>query len=584
MRLTEALELAGGPTTGPVRPACWAAILALALLACTKPPATQTVGTTPPSKRLAASGPANGPKSSPRLVVSVVFDQLGSDTLARHIGLLSERGAVRTGIERGFFAERVRYTHATTLTAPNHAAIYTGATPSASGITGNLLRTPDGKARTSVDDGTHKVHNSKPGVFAGPAALRVDTVGDALKRHTNGRGKVVSLSLKDRAAILPAGKHPDMAIWYDTAVPGFTTSTYYATELPAWLARFKEEYPVADLLQPWVPEAPQELSRHLGADAAPGEGHYHGWTDTFPHDPNESTRPYGVLRLTPGLTDHLLSLASAAIDAYELGADEVADLLAISISGPDYVGHVFGPDSWEYVDHLRRADAALGRFLDELSGRLSVAVLVTSDHGVCRLPEELSDGHSQPRVASRALREAAEGAIRRELGSLVGAGPWTLAFAPPYLYLTEAARTHPKRDAIVAAAVRGVSEVTHTHAAFDVQQLVRAAKTSLERDIAASIHPEASGDIYVVHERHTIDDLGIVQQAGTTHGSPWDYDREVPGIVWGPGVPRGRVTSPLQQTRVAATLASLLGIPAPDPQAPPPLYELVNDRTPSPAR
>lgn len=526
----------------------------------------RATGATKPSTTARAKANSAAPAAMrPRLVVSVVFDQMGADTLQRHLALLDDDGAIRRSMAEGTTCMAVRYGHPATFTAPDHAALYTGAVPRDSGIVGNAIRHDDGHLRAAVNDGAHAVHglDGSPlkGRHASPKALRVATLGDDLKAQAS-TAKVIAISLKDRGAILPGGHHPDAAVWFEPTMPGFTTSSFYGAARPAWVSTFAEAHPLQSLLVPWLAESEQALLTHLGPDAQAGEGEVPGLGNRFPHDPSATPAPYHALRMMPALSEYLLALAEHAVAAEGLGTDDVPDLLAISISGTDYAGHTFGPQSWEYVDHLRRADRALGQLITRLAEHTSVALVITSDHGVMKLPEQLDGGH--PRLPGSAVVAAANAAIRSVLGSTEAqsaAAPAVEAFVEPYVYLNAAARAHTQRPAIVAAVSKAVAALPQVHAALDTAPLVRGeATTDLERDVATAVHPTASGDIYVVPAVGGMTELSSLPAAGTTHGSPWAYDRVVPGLAWGAGVPHGTTPGPIDHTQVTATLRHLLGL------------------------
>ncbi|MBC7170829.1 MAG: alkaline phosphatase family protein, partial [Polyangiaceae bacterium] len=376
----------------------------------------------------------------PRLVIAVVFDQLAGYTLDRYESALDANGAIRTASERGVNA-RVRYPYSSTVTACGHTAIFTGVTPSENGVVTNEVYD---RARGSIsvfDDGEHAVIGA-PGTFASPEVIRVATVADALDRATNGAARIVSVSLKDRGAIPGGGRHADAVLWYDKESGRFTTSSAYAEALPAWLVEWATANPLEASLTTWVPSDPALLARVAGTDERPGEGDYLGLGAAFPHELAASAAPRSAIRVAPQGTERLLSLAEAAVNAYQLGEDEVPDLLAISISGTDYAGHVYGPSSWEYVDHLIRADRALGALLARLEARTSIAVLITSDHGVAPLPEETRDSGRSGRIRDAEVIDVLEAAIDAALGP----GDWVDAFVEPYVYLSSAAELAANRD------------------------------------------------------------------------------------------------------------------------------------------
>ena len=528
-----------------------------------------------------ASRPSSNPKevpattvqavaSTPRgpLVVAVVFDQLGADTLERLLPILDQQGALRMGISQGAFYPQVAYPHAVTLTAPGHALLFTGATPAQTAITGNTLARAGGVLSSSVDDGKHSVYGLR-GVHASPTLLQAPTVGDALHAKHGERGaQVISISLKDRAAILPGGQKANLAFWYEAAIPGFTTSTYYAPEIPKFAVDYQVEHPLSKLSAVWefVPSA--TATPILGPDDALGESDYAGFGTVFPHNPKATPSIPAVLRLTPALSEYLIDFTEHVANTLKLGQDDVPDLLLLSISGTDYAGHAFGPHSWEYFDHLRRADLALGKMLRRLEKKTKLSVLISSDHGVAALPEHKAQGG---RLASQELTSQVESA----LDAVLGPGDWVLGFSAPYLYLRPEAQKHPESARVRKLACEALSAVKGVHAAFDTHSLQDGAGSfspckppvgtepmGLSQSVAESIHPAHSGDFYVVPISRTILDESS-SGTGTTHGSPWPYDRNVFVVAFGQGVDHGKHPELLDTRSVAPSLSALLGIAPP---------------------
>lgn len=523
----------------------------------------QAVHGPPAPDRAPAATSAVDPGGPARLVVLVVIDQLPSWALERYHDALAPDGLLRRADRRGARIDRVSFGYAGTYTAPGHAAIVTGKGPRESGIAANERWD---RARSStvpwVDDGRHEVLGH-PGAYASPGALRSETVGDALRRQTSGRARVVAVSLKDRAAVLMGGRRPDIAVWYDPTLPGFTTSRYYAAAAPAWLVRFRAAHPVERLLTPWTPLVPLAVRERLaGRDDGPGEGDWNGLGTTFPHDPRRSPAPAKALRVLPALNDDLLALGDAAVEHHALGDDEVPDLLALSVSTMDYAGHLFGPDSWEYLDALVRTDRALGEWVDRLARRAPISVLVTSDHGVTSMPEKTGDGS---RIDAAAL--AAD--LERALVGALGPGPWVDTYEPPFVYLSRhAEETAPRRARALAAVARllraradvawaGPVDAVGVDEARVGDLTGPALRTAIER----SIPPGIEGDVFVVPAPGTVVIEDGPRERGTSHGSPWRADREVPVVLLGAGVTPGtRIREPLAQERVAATLAAMLGL------------------------
>jgi predicted AlkP superfamily pyrophosphatase or phosphodiesterase len=310
-----------------------------------------------------------------------------------------------------------------------------------------------------------------------------------------------------------------------------------------------------------VPDA-QRLALLLGPDDAPGEGDYKGFGKIFPHRLVDKPNAADLWAHTPDSTEYLLELAYEAAQQLGLGTDEVPDLLMISISGTDYSGHVFGPDSWEYADHLRRADRALLHLFERLGARSRIAVLITSDHGVAPLPERLAAGPvaSDKRIDSEVFAKAVDAALDAQFG----AGDWIGGYLEPYLFLTPFALAYPDHGAVRAAALAAARAQPGIAAVYDTTQRDALQHGSaLEQAVLRSIDPQNSGDFFVVVGEGVVPDIGMVTGAGTTHGSPWSYDTHVPVLLWGDAVAPGKDAEPLEQMRVASTIAALLGIDPP---------------------
>jgi hypothetical protein len=513
----------------------------------------------PPHAAGKGSPPPEKPKA--RLVVVVAIDQLPSWALARYLLLLDRGGAFRSAVDRGAFYGRVVMPFAATYTAPGHAAIHTGATPSRNGIAANETWNHKTRTEVSIVADARYPGLDDPKASASPGALLAPTVADVLDQRTQGKAKIVSLSLKDRAAVLSGGKKADFAAWYDPKLPGFTSSRYYAASVPEWLEQWRAAHPLKNRMVVWQPLDREKLAARSGSDAAPGEADWLGLGTAFPHDPSKTSDPYRALRACPSLNDALLDLASHAVRALALGADDTPDLLALSISTLDYVGHIFGPESWEYLDAMLRVDAALGAFLRALARTTELAVLITSDHGAAPLPERsLAAGRRAGRIFPEELVQKAEGAADRALGP----GEWISGFSEPFLYLTESGRA--KIDELAPVVTRALVATETVHAVYDPRRARQLAESrdDLERSVGLGM-PEAPADrLYVVPRRWFIVDPGVARGFGASHGSPWDYDREVPVLAFGAGVPHEQSNAPLDQRRIAATIAALLGVPAPN--------------------
>ena len=498
-------------------------------------------------------------EARPRLVVVAIFDQLGSDTLARLRPLLDPDGAVQSGIAAGAFYPRVAYPYAATVTAPGHATIHTGAPPSESGILANERYDATHGSIGWMSDPSSPVLGDGS-TSASPRALQVPTVADALRAATDDKAHVVSLSLKDRAATLGGGQHPDAAVWYDPKLHGFVTSSWYGNALPGCVSTFEASHPLDKLLAPWTPQNPRALAT-LGPDDAPGEGHYHGWGTTFPHDPKASEAPWTVLRTTPALDRYLVQMSGQCVEQMALGTHKTPDLLVISISGTDYAGHVFGPRSWEYADTFIRADRALGKLLHRLARHIKVAALMTADHGVTPLPEQLQE---KGRSAGRIQPDELVSALDAQVAARLGPGPWVTSYVMPFVRLSDKGRA--ERDQVVRALVASAHKVPGIYGLYDVRRApeLRRSENRVERAVGLGINLSVvPGELFVVPEPGWVVAPDNVVGGGTSHGSPWQSDREVPVVVWGTGVVHGTHKVVADMRQVAPTVAALLGVPKP---------------------
>ena len=557
---------------------CTGLLAALASSAC------QTKASTPPAERAGAAPGAptaagssvapgktthEGKAAHARVVVAVIIDQLGSDTLLANADLLDPNGAIRRAIDGGVYFERSEYSYANTLTAPGHVAVFTGAAPVASGIDGNSAWDPArARAVPVTEDPAWPVFGRAPGSpGASPARLRVPTVAHALRAATNGAAKIISLSVKERSAILPVGSAADLVLWYDATAGVFTSSTVWGAVLPDWLGSYQAAHPVRDLIRPWTADNPELYRARLGPDEGPGEGDVPGFGVTFPHHLDRVKDPLAMVQSLPAMSEYLVALAEAAARENRLGEDDVTDLIALSISGTDAVGHVFGPGSWEYVDHLIKADRALGAWLGRLQRRGPIAVLITSDHGSAPLAEARGGGAG--RASPSRLKQQVEAALVKQWGP----GPWVASVHSPFVYLVEPTRRHPDR-ALMREVARSTLLADPAIANAWTLERVRAFgdRDPLERALRASVAADNEADLMFVPRPYHPLEISDLPGRGTNHGSPYDYDRQVPVLAWGSQVPRLRVPAPVDQMRVAATIARLLGAPAPGAAPREPLF------------
>jgi arylsulfatase A-like enzyme len=490
---------------------------------------------------------------APKLVVLIVLDQLGSWVLDQQLPLLPSGSAIRRAYEDGA-SHIAEFPYAATQTAPGHASLTTGVTPAVHGIVANAVSRPEHGSRKTVDDGKHAVLGN-PDRYVSPTQLRSETVADVLHRESDAKARIVGISMKARSAVLPVGQKANIAVFYDAVTRAMTTSTYYAPRrrLPDWLRDFRKANPVEPLLQTWEPTDPDRLQKQLGPDASPGEMY-----PAFPHDPRQAPNPWYAFSATPESSEYLIAAAYAVVKAEKMGIDDVPDFLALSVSGTDIVGHVWGARSWEYADNLQRIDRALTHFVKLLQARGPVAFVLTADHGVAELPERArAEGRSGGRLHSETLTAAAEQAANAALGE----GDWIAGYLSPLLTYTAAGKARHKE--LTKALRKTMPEVDGVKAVYDARDSasLRSSQNDIERLVGANLPDDPPGDLYLVTEPGWFDALS--EQGGTNHGSPWEYDRRVPVLMWGTAVER-RTSQEVQNVlQVATTLAALLNVSAP---------------------
>ncbi len=555
------------------------------------------------------------------LVVSIVVDQLAAWVLDERLSALPADGGFARLVREGTRVRSLVYAHAVTDTAPGHAALYTGAIPRDSGIVANetVLEDPAGKPGkrvTILADPTltslSATGKHTPG-SSGPELLLVDGVSDRL-RDASPRATIVSVSLKDRGAVIPAGRHANAALWFDSAEGAFVTSTAYDDHFPGWATPLARPEAVKALFaRPWTPLDPEWTAKHAQTpDAQAGEGNWLGLGVTFPHDVAASEKPFVSFRATPYGDDAVLQLGLAAIDRFALGrgavtldeADDDGDpgerpmLLEMSLSSNDYVSHVFGPSSYEAWDELRRLDAALARFfhqLDERVGPDKWTAILAADHGAGYLPEGGAVAAMRPgcpapdpwerpcgplgRILPDEIAAALEKDARAALGgpppasagATGGGGAWVAGVADPYVIYGKAASELPpaRRAVLTRALLTALGRRPDLEKVYDVRQLPPTcpplADESLDSLVCHSYAPARGGDIYLVAKPGFFFDPSVVVGKGESHGSPYRYDRTVPLLVRAPGrAAAGLLIPSAPFGAFARTLAELVGAPPPE--------------------
>lgn len=510
--------------------------------------------------------------SRPRLAVVISIDQCRADYMTRFADLyLPPRtsdgvGGFRYLMERGGWYADCRYDHLRTVTAAGHAILGTGAQPYLNGIVGNnWFNRATKKGVYCVDDPKVQVVGALPGSTEtpmSPANLLTTTVDDELELATGGASRTVSLSLKDRAAILMAGHRADTVIWFDESTSGWVSSTHYfpGNKLPAWVEKVNaDKIPDRLRAKPWTPSVSQEALRRVWK---PKNG-----VTTFNHQ--LTGKDYLAFAASPGGNTFIFDSARAAVEAEEMGQDAIPDVLTINLASNDYVGHRFGPDSSELLDITVQTDREISGFLNFLDkkvpgGLKNVTFAISADHGVVTIPE-LNTADGVP--AGRSIVAASKSAADAALDAAVGPADWIASTDNGDLYFAEAALdAYPKepRERLekiagdAAVKVKGVSMYYGRSAVF--AGLVP--HSDLGRRITHGVHPQRSGDVMLILEPQWLPGSAPIG-TGTSHGAPYPYDNHVPLLVAGFGIRPDTYTVPTQPAQLAPTLSLLLGVARP---------------------
>jgi predicted AlkP superfamily pyrophosphatase or phosphodiesterase len=504
------------------------------------------------------------PSPEPRLVLLVVVDQLRGDLPTRFLDRFPP-GGFRYFADHGITYRDARYRHATTLTAAGHATIATGGNSAEHGIVANDWR-ENGRAAYCVGDPQHRIFGSDARGIS-PSTLRSSTFGDELILASGGKSRVFSVSTKDRAAVLMGG-HLGQAYWYNKDDGRYVSSTYYFDDLPTWLEDWNDEALVDKLIdRPW--DLLLDRQRYSGTDDDRPEERSRGSLGrTFPHPvlgtPEER---YGLIRYTPAADTLTLDFVKTLVARENVGRGEATDVLAVSFSATDYVGHAFGPGSLEAEDNLFRLDRTIAELLAFIDERVSLdrtLVVLTSDHGVDAIPEYRAKlGFDAARHRPAEILATANEAVRQAFRIDEDVVHTLLK---PGLYfdrqrVAELGLDPVRVEQVIADAIAQSPGFDH---AFTRTQIMNGQlpRTRLGEQVAASYYDGRSGDVVLVWSPFWFlaSDPDV---DSATHGSPHGYDTHVPIMVAGPGISRGHISLPVAPRDIAPTVAAYLGIAPP---------------------
>ncbi|MFN8355588.1 MAG: alkaline phosphatase PafA [Spirosomataceae bacterium] len=506
--------------------------------------------------------------AAPKLVIGIVVDQMRYDYLYRYASKYSGGGFKRM-MNDGFNCRNNHYHYALTVTAAGHASIYTGSAPAIHGIVGNEWYSQAlGRSVYCTEDSTVQVvgGTNKVAGQMSPRNMLTTSVCDQLRLSTNFKSKVVGIAIKDRGAILPAGHSANGAYWFDSKEGNWITSTYYRSELPQWVKSFNDQkLPSKYLAMGWNTLLPIEQYTESTADDQPYESKFAGEAKpVFPHDlASRSGEVFGNLATTPYGNTMTKEFAVATVKGENLGKGDATDMLTVSFSSTDYVGHAFGPNSIEEEDTYLRLDRDIEdflKFLDGWIGKDNYLVFLSADHGVMDVPGFWKQNKLPANLLNFGLVvSTAKAAIKEAFGDgeLIRANE-NYQFYLNYPLLKEKKLTVEQVVEAIRPAllkVDGIANVINLsdlgHSGLNEYQL------SLYKNL---YHPTRGGDIGIIAQPGWF----AGRATGTTHGTPYNYDTHVPLLWYGWKVPKGQTATRTAIADIAPTLADLLSILEPN--------------------
>ena len=516
----------------------------------------------------------------PKLVVGIVIDQMRWDYLYRFYDKYENDGFKRL-LNTGFSLNNVHINYVPTVTAIGHTSIYTGSVPSIHGIAGNTwIDKETGKdvyctADLSVQPvGSEDIRNGSHS----PKNMLSTTVTDQLRLATNFESKVVGVSLKDRASILPAGHNPTGAFWFDDKTGDFITSSYYMADLPKWVKDFNAKKNGEKLVSKgWSTLQSINQYKESSSDNVAWEGLLgSAKTPSFPYKDlaADYKNKKDVIRSTPFGNTLTLRMAEASIVGEELGRDDVTDFLAINLASTDYVGHKFGPNSIEVQDVYMRLDRDLAdffSFLDSKVGRGQYTLFISADHGGAHSVGFLEEKKMPTGFFAATMKDD----VNKKLQAKFGVENLILDIDNYQVYFDRAKMkaSDLELEKLVEFSIKELRKDPSVLYAVDVMEVSESTiPEPIKQRIINGINWQRSGDIQLVSKDGM---LPTYAKTGTTH-SVWNsYDSHIPLVFMGWGIQHGESNKPYNMTDIAPTISSLLKIQFPSGSIGDPITEVI---------
>lgn len=505
---------------------------------------------------------------APKLIVGIVIDQMRWDYLYRFNPLFKPNGGFKRMMNEGFTCDNTQISYTPSVTACGHAGIYTGTVPAIHGITGNAWYDRELKRAVycTEDKNTNGVGTagSSDGQMS-PRNMLTTTITDELRLASNFKSKVIGIAIKDRGAIIPAGHSANGAYWFDAKSGYFITSTYYRNELPGWVNDFNNrKLPDSLMKLGWNKVLTDEqYLAYSTADEKSYESTPFGKDQTkMPYTFKANATGYSLLPSTPHGNTLTAEMAKAAVVAEGLGADNVTDFLAVSFSSPDYIGHAFGPNSWEMVDDYVRLDEELGKlfdFLDAKVGKGKYTAFLSADHAVAHVPGFMKENKLPGGIMDeKKWATDLNASIKDQFG---------VANAIVSMFNYQVHLDHEKIDsakankaAIIQHIINYIGKQESVLDVFPTADILTYPAPQLLREkLAEGFYWKRSGDIQFVLKSGYIDG----GPTGTTHGLWYKYDAHIPLLFYGWGIKKGKTDRETYMKDIAPTIAALLHIQQP---------------------
>ncbi|MBV4358515.1 alkaline phosphatase PafA [Pinibacter aurantiacus] len=504
----------------------------------------------------------------PKLVVGIVVDQMRWDYLYRYYDRY-EAGGFKRLLNDGFSCENTFINYLPSYTAVGHTTIYTGAVPAISGITGNdWTEQLTGKNVYCTDDSTvTSVGNDSEDGKMSPRNLLVSTITDELRLATNFRSKVVGVSLKDRASILPAGHLANAAFWLDDASGHFISSSYYMKELPSWVSKYNDKNRIQALIKKgWSTMYPIKTYVQSDSDDQSYEGKFPGEkTSTFPHAIDDFYKQKkGIFRSTPFGNTLTLEFAQQAVENYKLGQGDVTDFLTINCASTDYVGHMYGPNSIEVEDTYLRLDKDLSDFfnmLDQKLGKGQYLVFLSADHGAAHNVDFMAK-HNLPADTwnSNPLKDSLNKMLATKFGT-----PNLIRSIKNYQVNFDLDKIDTQQldfEKIKKETIAYLLRQPNITQAIDIAAVGSSSTIEpLKSMVANGYYFKRCGAIQIILNPGYYEGSG---RTGTTHGTWNPYDTHIPLVWYGWHIKSGKSNKHANMTDIAPTIAALLQIQMPN--------------------